>query len=230
MVCSFPMIIFSHVSLWPIASPGQVWVLPNPTHFWHNPRFNVLQRRLSVKSKLSIYWSIHVAALTCGHELRVMTEIMRSRVQVAEMDLLRWVAGVTFRSRLSNSDIRKEYNCCSFALERASWGDSVEASIKSLTRGRRTGRRPEYTGGITCPIWPGNISGYWDLPCLSAATVTPTQHIWLKLDEVGRPAGEVKPLKSCSLVNTYRTGRCFSVTVLSLHHLLKGIRNSCVQN
>ncbi|KAK0144934.1 hypothetical protein N1851_016177 [Merluccius polli] len=47
----------------------------------------VVKRELSRKAKLSIYQSIYVPALTCGHELWVMTERTRSRVQAARNEL-----------------------------------------------------------------------------------------------------------------------------------------------
>ncbi len=46
----------------------------------------VMKRELSLKAKLSIYQSIYVTTLTCGHELWVMTNRMRLRVQEAEMN------------------------------------------------------------------------------------------------------------------------------------------------
>ena len=42
----------------------------------------VVKRELSRKAKLSIYLSIYVPTLTYGHELQVMTERIRSRIQV----------------------------------------------------------------------------------------------------------------------------------------------------
>ncbi|TWW80939.1 hypothetical protein D4764_01G0007540 [Takifugu flavidus] len=48
----------------------------------------VVKRELSRKAKLSIYRSIFVPTLTYGHELWVMTERTRSRVQAAEMSFL----------------------------------------------------------------------------------------------------------------------------------------------
>ena len=56
----------------------------------------VVKRGLSQKAKLSIYQSIFVPTLTYGHELCVVTERMRSRIQVAEMSFLRRVAGLSF--------------------------------------------------------------------------------------------------------------------------------------
>ena len=44
----------------------------------------VVKRELSCKAKLSIYRSVYVPILTYGHELWVMTERMRSRVQAAK--------------------------------------------------------------------------------------------------------------------------------------------------
>ncbi|KAI3353919.1 hypothetical protein L3Q82_005113 [Scortum barcoo] len=43
----------------------------------------VVKKELSRKAKLSIYRSIYVPTLTIGHELWVMTERTRSRIQVA---------------------------------------------------------------------------------------------------------------------------------------------------
>ena len=53
----------------------------------------VVKRELSRKAKLSIYQSIFVPALTYGHELWVVTERTRSRVQATEMSFLRWGEG-----------------------------------------------------------------------------------------------------------------------------------------
>ena len=48
----------------------------------------VVKRELSRKAKLSIYQSIYVLTLTYGHELWVVTERMRSRIQAAKMSFL----------------------------------------------------------------------------------------------------------------------------------------------
>ncbi|KAK0133440.1 LINE-1 reverse transcriptase [Merluccius polli] len=68
----------------------------------------VVKRELSRKAKLSIYQSIYVPALTYGHELWVMTERTRSRVQAAEISFLRRVAGLSLRDRVRSSVIREE--------------------------------------------------------------------------------------------------------------------------
>ena len=58
---------------------------------------------------LSIYRSIYVPTLTDGHELWVMSERTRSRIQVAEMSfLLRRVSGLSLRDRVRSSDIRRD--------------------------------------------------------------------------------------------------------------------------
>ncbi|XP_054656606.1 uncharacterized protein LOC129194983 [Dunckerocampus dactyliophorus] len=68
----------------------------------------VVKRELSWKAKLSIYRSIYVPTLIYGHELWVMTERTRSRIQAAEMSILRRVAGLTLRDRVRSSVIREE--------------------------------------------------------------------------------------------------------------------------
>uniref|UniRef100_A0A671UNG7 Reverse transcriptase domain-containing protein n=2 Tax=Sparus aurata TaxID=8175 RepID=A0A671UNG7_SPAAU len=68
----------------------------------------VVKRELSRKAKLSIYQSIYVPTLTYGHELWVMTERIRSRIQAAEMSFLRRVAGRSLRDRVKSSVTREE--------------------------------------------------------------------------------------------------------------------------
>ncbi|TWW53113.1 R2 Retrovirus-related Pol polyprotein from type I retrotransposable element [Takifugu flavidus] len=70
--------------------------------------FTMVKRELSQKGKLSIHQSIFVPTLTYGHELWVMTERTRSRVQVAEISFLRRVAGLSLRDRVRSSAIREE--------------------------------------------------------------------------------------------------------------------------
>ncbi|KAK3511173.1 hypothetical protein QTP70_032217, partial [Hemibagrus guttatus] len=68
----------------------------------------VVKKELTRKVKLSIYQSIYVPTLTYGHELWVMTERVRSRIQAAEMSFLRRVAGRSLRDRVRSSVTREE--------------------------------------------------------------------------------------------------------------------------
>ncbi|KAK3505944.1 hypothetical protein QTP70_018870, partial [Hemibagrus guttatus] len=68
----------------------------------------VVKKELSRKAKLSIYQSIYAPTLTYGHELWVMTERVRSRIQAAEMSFLRRVAGRSLRDRVRSSVTREE--------------------------------------------------------------------------------------------------------------------------
>ncbi|KAK3565584.1 hypothetical protein QTP86_012898 [Hemibagrus guttatus] len=68
----------------------------------------VVKKELSRKAKLSIYQSIYAPTLTYGHELWVMTERVRSRIQAAEMSFLRRVAGHSLRDRVRSSVTREE--------------------------------------------------------------------------------------------------------------------------
>ncbi|KAK3519688.1 hypothetical protein QTP70_000998, partial [Hemibagrus guttatus] len=63
----------------------------------------VVKKELSRKAKLLIYQSIYVPTLTYGHELWVMTEKVRSRIQAAEMSFLCRVAGRSLRDRVRSS-------------------------------------------------------------------------------------------------------------------------------
>ncbi|KAK3534172.1 hypothetical protein QTP86_002515 [Hemibagrus guttatus] len=71
--------------------------------------FVVVKKELSRKVKLSIYQSIYVPTLTYGHELWVMTERTRSRIQVAEMSFLHRVAGLSLRDKHSLSNTTHLY-------------------------------------------------------------------------------------------------------------------------
>ena len=66
------------------------------------------KRELSREAKLAIYRSIYVPTLTYGHELWVLTERTRSRVQAAEMRFLRRVAGRSLLERVRSTDTRAE--------------------------------------------------------------------------------------------------------------------------
>ncbi|KAK3542195.1 hypothetical protein QTP86_017365 [Hemibagrus guttatus] len=68
----------------------------------------VVKKELNRKAKLSIYQSIYVPTLTYGHELWVMTERVRSRIQAAEMSFLCRVAGRSLRDRVRSSVTREE--------------------------------------------------------------------------------------------------------------------------
>uniref|UniRef100_A0A8C6M0A0 Reverse transcriptase domain-containing protein n=1 Tax=Nothobranchius furzeri TaxID=105023 RepID=A0A8C6M0A0_NOTFU len=65
----------------------------------------VVKRELSQKAMLSIYRSIYVPTLTYGHELWVVTERTRLRIQAAKMSFLRRVAGLSLRHRVRSSVI-----------------------------------------------------------------------------------------------------------------------------
>ena len=59
----------------------------------------VMKKEVSQKAKLSIYWSIYVPTLTYGHEVWVVTERSRLRIQAAEKGFLRRVSGLSLRDR-----------------------------------------------------------------------------------------------------------------------------------
>ncbi|KAF7648618.1 hypothetical protein LDENG_00154150 [Lucifuga dentata] len=67
----------------------------------------VVKRELSQKARLSIYQSVYVPILICGHKLWVVTERIRSQIQVVEIRFLHRVPGLTLRDRVRNSDIQE---------------------------------------------------------------------------------------------------------------------------
>ena len=78
------------------AASAVLWALHRPV---------VEKKELSQKAKLSIYWSVYVPILTYGHELWVVTERPRLRIQAAEMGSLRRVSGLSLRDRGRSSVI-----------------------------------------------------------------------------------------------------------------------------
>ena len=67
----------------------------------------VVKSELSQEAKLSIYRSIYVLTLPCGHELWLMTEGMRLRIQLDKMSFLRRVARLILRNRVRSSELRE---------------------------------------------------------------------------------------------------------------------------
>ncbi len=131
----------------------------------------VVKKELSRKAKLSIYRSIYVPTLTYGHELWVMTERTRSRIQAVEMSFLRRVAGRSLIDRVRSSVTREELRVEPLLLhiERGQlrWlGHLFRMPPGRLPgkvfRARPTGRRPRvdlgHAGEIMSPGWPGNAS------------------------------------------------------------------------
>ncbi len=73
-------------------------------------------RELNQREKLSIYCSIFVPSLTCGHESRVITEKIRSQIETAEMGFLRRVAGVSLTDKVRNFVVHEELGVESLLL------------------------------------------------------------------------------------------------------------------
>ncbi len=89
----------------------------------------MVKKELSRKAKLSIYWSIYVPTLTYGHELWVMTERTRSRIQAAEMSFLRRVAGRSLRDRVRSSVTREELKVEPLPPHREGSAEVARASV-----------------------------------------------------------------------------------------------------
>ncbi|KAI3362770.1 hypothetical protein L3Q82_001822 [Scortum barcoo] len=124
--------------------------------------------------KLSIYRSIYrVPTLTYGHELWVMTERTRSRIQAAEMSFLRRVAGRSLRDRVRSSVTREELGVEPLLLhiERSQlrWlghlfrmppGRLPREVFQACPTGRRPRGRPRTRWRDYVSLgWPGNASG-----------------------------------------------------------------------
>ncbi|KAK7889103.1 hypothetical protein WMY93_024663 [Mugilogobius chulae] len=132
----------------------------------------VVKKELSRKAKLSIYRSIYVPTLTYGHELWVMTERTRSRIQAVEMSFLRRVAGRSLRDRVRCSVTREELGVEPLLLhiERGQlrWlghlyrmppGRLPGECSGHVPLGGGQGEDPGHAGGTMSIDCPGNASG-----------------------------------------------------------------------
>ncbi len=119
----------------------------------------VVKKELSRKTKLSIYRSIYVPTLTYGHELWVMTERTRSRIQAAEMSFLRRVAGRSLRDRVRSSVTREELRVEPLLLHIERGQLRWLGHLFRMPPGRLPGKvfRVRPTGTMS-PGWPGNAS------------------------------------------------------------------------
>lgn len=68
------------------------------------------ERLIPSRVKVIIYKTILRPVLTYGSETWTLTTRLKSKIQAAEMRVLRLIKGVTRRDRLSNDDIRNELN------------------------------------------------------------------------------------------------------------------------
>ncbi|XP_061622105.1 furin (paired basic amino acid cleaving enzyme) a isoform X2 [Phyllopteryx taeniolatus] len=114
--------------------------------------------------KLSIYRSIYVPTLTYGHELWVVTEKTRSRIQGAEMSFFRRVSGLSLRDRVRSSVIREDIRVESLLLhiERSQmrWlGHLIRMPPGHVPPGGDPGDDPGHAGETTSFGWPGNALG-----------------------------------------------------------------------
>ncbi|KAK3564781.1 hypothetical protein QTP86_026411, partial [Hemibagrus guttatus] len=124
----------------------------------------VVKKELSRKVKLSIYQSIYVPTLTYGHELWVMTERVRSRIQAAEMSFLHRVVGHSLRDRVRSSVTQEELGVEPLLLhiERGQlrWlGHLFRMPPGRLPGDGGPGEDPGHAGETMSFGWPGNASG-----------------------------------------------------------------------
>ncbi len=113
------------------------------TVMWSMYRSVVVKKELSCKAELSIYRSIYVPTLTYGHELWVMTERTRSRIQAAEMSFLCKVSGCFLRDRVRSSVTREELKSRDAApRHREESAEVTRASVPDAFLARPTERRP----------------------------------------------------------------------------------------
>ena len=115
----------------------------------------VLKRELCTKANLSVFRSVSVSIITYGHELWVMNEIVRFRVQAAELGLLRKVRSLFLFDKVKSTDICQSFNIEPLLLRiersqllwyvhvtRMSHKRTAKQLINALPRGKRVRGRP----------------------------------------------------------------------------------------
>ena len=111
----------------------------------------VLKRELCTKAKLSVFRSVFVPILTYDHKCWVMTERVRSRVQVAEIVFLQKFRGLSLLDKVKSIDFRQSLNIEPLLLriERSQlrWYGHVtqmshERTAKQLMDAFPSGKRP----------------------------------------------------------------------------------------
>ncbi|KAK3538438.1 hypothetical protein QTP86_003713 [Hemibagrus guttatus] len=127
----------------------------------------VVKKELSRKAKLSIYQSIYIPTLTYGHELWVMTERIRSRIQAAEMSFLCRMAGCSLRDRLRSSVTREELRVEPHRKE------TVEVARASVSDASGTSPWGGVPGMPHREKAPGKTQDTLERLCLSAGLGTP---------------------------------------------------------
>ncbi|KAK3514973.1 hypothetical protein QTP70_000742 [Hemibagrus guttatus] len=133
-------------------------------------RFVVVKKELSRKAKLSIYQSIYVPTLTYGHELWVMTERVRSRIQAAEMSFLRRVAGRSLRDRVELCHTRGARSRAAAPPHRKG---AVEVAWASVSDASRTSPWRGVPGMPHREEAPGKTQDTLERLCLLAGLGTP---------------------------------------------------------
>ena len=110
----------------------------------------VLKRELCIKAKLSVFKSVFVPILTYGHECWVMTERVRSRVQVAEMGFLQKFRSLFLLDKVKSTDICHNIELLLLHIERSQlrWYGHVtrmshEQTAKQLMDALPSGKGPK---------------------------------------------------------------------------------------
>jgi len=155
-----------------------------------------VKRTLSRNAKLSMYWSVYVPTLTYDHELWVVTERTRSRIQAAEMSFLHRVAGLSLRDRVRISGIRRELGVQSAEVVWASDSDTSFRGFPGKSNWKETpGKTQDTLEGLNLqtglgtprdrPEWAGKCCG-WEgslgQPAGSAAPVTRPRTKRMRMD------------------------------------------------
>lgn len=71
-----------------------------------NTDAGLVKTELRLEVKLSIYLSVYIQTFTCGHEIWIVPERMRSQAQVIVMTFLHRVPGLSLRDMVRSSDMR----------------------------------------------------------------------------------------------------------------------------
>ena len=161
----------------------------------------VVKRELSRKARLSIYRSVYLPTLTYSHELWVMTERIRSRIQAAEISFLHRVGGRSLRDRVRSSVTREELGVEPLLLHikrsQLKWlgylfrmppGCLPREVFLAYPGGRTPRGRPGHAGVTMSPSWKGREG--WNGRLTGGLVQWPFQRLGILPEELEEVSGE----------------------------------------
>lgn len=71
---------------------------------------SIIVMKQSHQAKLLIYWFVFISTFSCGHEVWIITEKIKSWIRVVEMSFLCKAGGLNLREKVRTSTYGEELN------------------------------------------------------------------------------------------------------------------------